>query len=75
MELAKCLTLVPYVHAVTARPVARIDQAGSYAAPSLRGEAFAVRPRPILLRVDSAGVAAAAGARDGGTVALVPARR
>ncbi|GHB76416.1 hypothetical protein GCM10010306_082960 [Streptomyces umbrinus] len=71
-ELARCLTLFQYVQAVTGGPVARIDQAGSYAVPSLRGEAFAVRPGSIALRIDSAGVDTAVVARDEdtGSVAL-----
>ena len=66
-ELARCLTLFQYVQAVTGGPVARIDQAGSYAVPSLRGEAFAVRPGSIALRIDADGVDAAVVARDEGT--------
>lgn len=66
-ELAQCLTLFQYVQAVTGGPVARIDQAGSYAQPSLRGEAFAVRPGSIALRIDGAGIDTAVVARDGGT--------
>jgi len=66
-ELARCLTLFQYVQAVTGGPVARIDQAGSYAVPSLRGEAFAVRPGSIALRIDGAGIDAAVVARDDGT--------
>lgn len=66
-ELARCLTLFQYVQAVTAGPVARIDQAGSYAVPSLRGDAFAVRPGEIALRLDADGVASAVVARDEGT--------
>ncbi|MFF5007097.1 hypothetical protein ACFY3G_30235 [Streptomyces phaeochromogenes] len=71
-ELARCLTLFQYVQAVTGGPVARIDQAGSYAVPSLRGEAFAVRPGSIALRIDGAGVDTAVVARDDdtGSVAL-----
>ncbi|MFD7812411.1 hypothetical protein ACFV6E_05595 [Streptomyces sp. NPDC059785] len=71
-ELAKCLTLFQYVQAVTGGPVAHIEQAGSYAVPSLRGDAFAVRPGSIALRVDAAGVASAVVARDAdsGSVAL-----
>ncbi|MEV2234746.1 hypothetical protein AB0H69_40130 [Streptomyces phaeochromogenes] len=71
-ELARCLTLFQYVQAVTGGPVARIDQAGSYAVPSLRGEAFAVRPGSIALRIDGAGVDTAVVARDEdtGSVAL-----
>lgn len=71
-ELARCLTLFQYVQAVTGGPVARIDQAGSYAVPSLRGEAFAVRPGSIALRIDAAGVDTAVVARDDdtGSVAL-----
>lgn len=66
-ELARCLTLFQYVQAVTGGPVARIDQAGSYAQPSLRGEAFAVRPGSIALRIDGAGIDTAVVARDGDT--------
>jgi len=66
-ELARCLTLFQYVQAVTGGPVARIDQAGSYAQPSLRGEAFAVRPGSIALRLDAGGIDTAVVARDGGT--------
>ncbi|MET9060978.1 hypothetical protein ABZX99_24515 [Streptomyces antibioticus] len=66
-ELARCLTLFQYVQAVTGGPVARIDQAGSYAVPSLRGEAFAVRPGSITLRLDGDGIASAVVARDDGT--------
>lgn len=66
-ELARCLTLFQYVQAVTGGPVARIDQAGSYAVPSLRGDAFAVRPGEIALRLDADGVASAVVARDEGT--------
>ncbi|MGW0863383.1 MULTISPECIES: hypothetical protein [Streptomyces] len=69
-ELARCLTLFRYVQAVTGGPVARIDQAGSYAVPSLRGDAFGVPPGKIALRIDSAGVASAVVARDEDTVAL-----
>ncbi|MET9968670.1 hypothetical protein ABZZ80_22770 [Streptomyces sp. NPDC006356] len=71
-ELARCLTLFRYVQAVTGGPVARIEQAGSYAVPSVRGEAFAVRPGSIALRLDAAGIAAAVVARDEvtGSVAL-----
>ncbi|MEU3612872.1 hypothetical protein ABZ725_11255 [Streptomyces sp. NPDC006872] len=71
-ELARCLTLFQYVQAVTGGPVARIDQAGSYAVPSLRGDAFAVRPGSIALRMDADGVASAVVARDEetGSVAL-----
>lgn len=69
-ELARCLTLFQYVQAVTGGPVARIDQAGSYAQPSLRGEAFAVRPGSIALRIDADGVDTAVVARDGDAVAL-----
>ncbi|MFD3308144.1 hypothetical protein [Streptomyces sp. NPDC058694] len=69
-ELARCLTLFQYVQAVTGGPVARIDQAGSYAVPSLRGEAFAVRPGSIALRIDADGVDAAVVARDEGTGAV-----
>lgn len=66
-ELARCLTLFRHVQAVTGGPVARIDQAGSYAVPSLRGDAFAVDPGSIALRLDGDGVASAALARDEGT--------
>ncbi|MEV7890529.1 hypothetical protein ACWD3I_27245 [Streptomyces sp. NPDC002817] len=69
-ELARCLTLFQYVQAVTGGPVARIDQAGSYAAPSLRGDAFAVHPGEIALRLDAAGVDTAVVARDEGSVAV-----
>ncbi|MDO0917347.1 hypothetical protein QQM39_43085 [Streptomyces sp. DT2A-34] len=69
-ELARCLTLFQYVQAVTGGPVARIDQAGSYAVPSLRGEAFAVHPGSIALRVDGDGVASAVVARDEDTGAV-----
>ncbi|MFE0424227.1 hypothetical protein [Streptomyces sp. NPDC058953] len=71
-ELARCLTLFQYVQAVTGGPVARIEQAGSYAVPSLRGEAFAVRPGSIALRVDGAGLGSAGVVddRDTGGVAL-----
>lgn len=63
-ELARFLTLFQYVQAVTGGPVARIDQAGHYAEPSLRGGAFAVRPGSIALRVDGAGIDSAVVARD-----------
>lgn len=63
-ELARSLTLFQYVQAITGGPVARIDQAGSYAVPSLRGEAFAVHPGSITLRLDADGVDAAVVARD-----------
>lgn len=63
-QLARCLTLFQYVQAVTGGPVARIDQAGSYAVPSLRGEAFAVHPGSIALRLDADGVDAAVVARN-----------
>ncbi|MFD7136921.1 hypothetical protein [Streptomyces sp. NPDC059894] len=66
-ELARCLTLFQYVQAVTGGPVARIDQAGGYAVPSLRGDAFAVGPGSIALRVDGDGVASAVVVRDEGT--------
>ena len=66
-ELARCLTLFQYVQAVTGGPVARIDQAGSYAEPSLRGDAFAVRPGSIALRLDADGVASAVVERDEST--------
>ncbi|MBT2415513.1 hypothetical protein J7I94_34120 [Streptomyces sp. ISL-12] len=71
-ELARCMTLFQYVQAVTGGPVARIEQAGSYAVPSRRGDAFAVRPGSIALRLDGDQVASAVLARDreGGTVAL-----
>ncbi|GGZ36855.1 hypothetical protein GCM10010387_33660 [Streptomyces inusitatus] len=63
-ELGRCLTLFQYVQAVTGGPVARIDQAGSYAVPSLRGEAFSVLPGSITLRVDGDAVASASVVRD-----------
>lgn len=66
-ELARCLTLFRYVQAVTGGPVARIDQAGSYAVPSLRGDAFAVQPGSIALRLDAEGVDSAVVVRDEGT--------
>ena len=69
-ELARCLTLFQYVQAVTGGPVARIDQAGSYARPSLRGEAFAVRPGSIALRLDGDGIDTAVVARDADTGAV-----
>ncbi|MEV6167995.1 hypothetical protein AB0L99_07175 [Streptomyces sp. NPDC051954] len=69
-ELARCLTLFQYVQAVTGGPVARIDQAGSYAVPSLRGDAFAVHPGSIALRIDGDGVASAVVTRDEGTGAV-----
>ena len=69
-ELARCLTLFQYVQAVTGGPVARIDQAGSYAQPSLRGEAFAVRPGSIALRLDADGIDTAVVARDESTGAV-----
>ncbi|NNN34491.1 hypothetical protein HLK59_29855 [Streptomyces sp. S3(2020)] len=69
-ELARCLTLFQYVQAVTGGPVARIDQAGSYAVPSLRGDAFAVHPGEIALRLDAGGVDTAVVARDEGSVAV-----
>lgn len=71
-ELARCLTLFQYVQAITGGPVARIEQAGSYAVPSLLGEAFAVRPGSIALRIDGGSIASAVVARDEdtGTVAL-----
>ncbi|MFF8955132.1 hypothetical protein [Streptomyces sp. NPDC014894] len=71
-ELARCLTLFQYVQAVTGGPVARIDQAGSYAVPSLRGEAFTVRPGSIALRIDGDALVSAATVRDErtGSVAL-----
>lgn len=68
-ELARCLTLFQHVQAVTGGPVARIDQAGSYAVPSRCGEAFAVRPGTIALRIDDGGggVVSAVVVRDEGT--------
>ncbi|WP_328681079.1 hypothetical protein [Streptomyces sp. NBC_00343] len=63
-------TLFQYVQAVTGGPVARIDQAGGYAQPSLRGETFAVRPGSIALRLDGGGIDTAVIARDEGTVAV-----
>ncbi|GAA2243684.1 hypothetical protein GCM10010232_33380 [Streptomyces amakusaensis] len=71
-ELGRCLTLFQYVQAVTGGPVARIDQAGSYAVPSLRGEAFSVLPGSITLRVDGDAVVSASVVRDErtGSVAL-----
>ncbi|MFE9660894.1 hypothetical protein [Streptomyces sp. NPDC005955] len=66
-ELAHCLTLFQHVQAVTGGPVARIDQAGSYGVPSLRGEAFTVQPGSIALRIDGDGLVAAAVVRDEGT--------
>jgi putative hemin transport protein len=69
-ELARCLTLFQYVQAVTGGPVARMDQVGSYAVPSLRGEAFAVHPGEIALRLDADGVDTAVLARDEGAVAV-----
>lgn len=66
-ELARCLTLFQYVQAVTGGPVARIDQAGSYAVPSLRGDAFAVQAGSIALRLDAEGVDSAVVVRDEGT--------
>ncbi|GGZ03610.1 hypothetical protein GCM10010365_23110 [Streptomyces poonensis] len=66
-ELARCLTLFRYVQAVTGGPVAHIDQAGSYAVPSLRGDAFAVQPGSIALRIDPDGVASAVVEHDKGT--------
>lgn len=72
-DFVRCLTLFQYVHAVTGGPVARIEQAGEYAVPGLRGEAFAVRPGSITLRVDGDGIASAGVVRDeaGGTVSLL----
>ncbi|MEU6371674.1 hypothetical protein [Streptomyces sp. NPDC046909] len=67
-ELARCLTLFRYVQAVTGGPVARIDQAGSYAVPTLRGEPFAVRPGTITLRLDAERVSTAVVAREEGSV-------
>ncbi|MFJ9631600.1 hypothetical protein ACIRU8_28215 [Streptomyces sp. NPDC101175] len=69
-ELARCLTLFQHVHAITGGPAARIDQAGPYAVPTLRGEAFAIHQGAITLRVDPAGIAAALIARDEDAVAL-----
>lgn len=69
-ELARCLTLFQYVQAVTGGPVARIDQAGSYAVPSLRGDAFAVQPGSIALRLDAGGIEAAVVARDESAVSV-----
>lgn len=66
-ELARCLTLLQYVQAVTGGPVARIDQAGGYAVPSLRGDAFAVVPGAITLRLDGDAVTSAVVARDDDT--------
>ncbi|WP_045558733.1 hypothetical protein [Streptomyces sp. FxanaA7] len=69
-ELARSLTLFRHVQAVTGGPVARLDQAGSYAVPSLRGEAFAVHPGSgsgsgsIALRLDADGVTSAVVTRD-----------
>ena len=65
-ELARSLTLFRHVQALTGGPVARLDQAGSYAVPSLRGEAFAVHPGSgsIALRLDADGVDAAVLTRD-----------
>ncbi|MBZ3906698.1 hypothetical protein [Streptomyces griseiscabiei] len=63
-ELARSLTLFRYVHAVTGGPVARLDQAGGYAPPTLRGEAFTVAPGPITLRLAADGVDTAVVARD-----------
>ncbi|WP_320777250.1 hypothetical protein [Streptomyces sp. CRN 30] len=70
-ELARCLTLFRYVQAVTGGPVAQIDQAGSYAVPSLRGDAFAVEPGSITLRIDPGGVASAVVEHDKGTGSVV----
>lgn len=71
-ELARSLTLFRYVQAVTGGPVARIDQVGAYAVPSLRGDAFAVHPGEIALRLDADGVDTAVVVRDEstGSVAL-----
>ncbi|MGW3290602.1 hypothetical protein ACWDR3_38810 [Streptomyces sp. NPDC001002] len=69
-ELARCLTLFQYVQAVTGGPVARIDQAGSYAVPSLRGDAFAVHAGSIALRLDAEGIAAAVVAREESAVSV-----
>ncbi|MFF9034436.1 hypothetical protein ACF090_03080 [Streptomyces sp. NPDC014892] len=65
-ELARSLTLFRHVQALTGGPVARLDQAGSYAVPSLRGGAFAVHPGSgsIALRLDADGVDAAVLTRD-----------
>ncbi|MEE1837596.1 hypothetical protein [Streptomyces sp. SP17KL33] len=65
-ELARSLTLFRHVQALTGGPVARLDQAGSYAVPSLRGEAFTVHPDSgsITLRLDADGVDAAVLTRD-----------
>ncbi|MGV9310667.1 hypothetical protein ACWDR0_00540 [Streptomyces sp. NPDC003691] len=69
-ELARSLTLFRHVQAVTAGPAARIEQAGSYAVPSLCGEPFTVRPGAVALRLDGAAVTAAEIERDGGTGAV-----
>ncbi|GLF92880.1 hypothetical protein [Streptomyces yaizuensis] len=69
-ELARCLTLFQHVQAITGGPVARIEQAGGYAVPSLRGEAFAVPPGSIALRIDGGAVASAVVVRDEGTGAV-----
>ncbi|MFE0673199.1 hypothetical protein [Streptomyces sp. NPDC058867] len=66
-ELTRSLSLFQYVQAVTGGPVAHLDQAGGYAPPSLRGEAFAVRPGAITLRLDPEGIASALVIRDGRT--------
>ncbi|MER6910352.1 hypothetical protein ABT354_01565 [Streptomyces sp. NPDC000594] len=73
-ELARCLTLFQYVQAVTGGPVARIEQTGGYALPSLRGEAFAVQPGSIALRVDGGAVASAVVVRDEGGIGTVALR-
>ncbi|MER5769148.1 hypothetical protein [Streptomyces sp. NPDC001985] len=70
-ELTRCLTLFQYVQAVTGGRVALIDQAGSYAVPSLRGEAFALQPGSIALRVDGGAVASAVVVRDEDAGAVV----
>ncbi|MGW5636016.1 hypothetical protein [Streptomyces sp. NPDC003832] len=66
-ELARSLSLFRYVQAVTGGPVAHLDQAGGYAVPSLRGEAFTVHPDSITLRLDAGGVGSAMLIRDDGT--------
>ncbi|MET8981373.1 hypothetical protein ABZX85_37830 [Streptomyces sp. NPDC004539] len=71
--LARCLTLFQYVQAVTEGPVARIDQAGCYSVPTLRGEAFSVRPGGVALRLDGEAVDSAVLVQDesgGGAVEL-----
>ncbi|MGW0708232.1 hypothetical protein ACWD4G_20135 [Streptomyces sp. NPDC002643] len=69
-ELARCLTLFQYVQAVTGGPVARIEQVGGYAVPTLRGEAFTVHPDSIALRLDPTGVTSAVLTRDEPTGAV-----